>query len=102
MIQDGIGDIRAELTRRIAAIEWRGGPRGIAVEVDAIRSIARAHAMLPAVVVAQQLETALSRGERGPLVHGWLAILRDAVTCERQDGAARDTFAAACAVRLAR
>jgi len=42
----------------------------------------------------------LGRGERGPLIDGWLAILRDAIGCERHDAAACETFAAACSVRL--
>lgn len=91
-------DVKAELTNRIGAIEGR---RGIAAEVDAIRSIAQRHGMMPAMVVAQQLESALGRGEHGPLIHAWLTLLRDAVASERQDARAADSYAAACAVRLA-
>lgn len=100
MIDDGITDIRAELTRRIGAIEWRAGPAAIAGEIDAIRRVAHRNRMLPAVTVAHLLESALARGEHGPLVHGWLAMLRDAVGSERQDAAASDAFAAACQVRF--
>ena len=95
------GDVKADLVRRIGAIEWRGGPRGVAVEVDRIRAIASAHRMLPAVRVAHMLEGALARGEHGALVHGWLAMLQEAVACERQDEAASAAFAAACSVRFA-
>ena len=35
--------------------------------------------MFPAVTVAHALESALARGERGPLIRGWLDILREAV-----------------------
>ena len=101
MEDGGIVEIRADLARRIGAIEWRAGPRGIAVEVDAIRAIAHRHRMLPAVTVAHLLESALARGEHGALVHGWLAMLREAVACERQDEAASAAFAAACSVRFA-
>lgn len=101
MTEDGFGSIKADLSRRIGAIEWRAGPSRIAVEVDTIRSIARHHGMYPAMVVAQQLESALGRGEHGALVHGWLTLLRDAVASDRQDIQAGDTYAAACAVRLA-
>lgn len=93
--------VRADLARRIGAIEWRAGPRGVAIEVDAIRAIAHRHRMLPAVTVAHLLESALARGEHGALVHGWLAMLKDAVACERQDEAASRAFAAACSVRFA-
>lgn len=96
-----IGVVKADLARRIGAIEWRGGPRSVAVEVDAIRAIAHRHRMLPAVTVAHLLETALARGEHGPLVHTWLGMLREAVASDRQDEAASDAFAAACSVRFA-
>ena len=102
MVEESIGSIKADLARRVAAIEWRGGPTRIALEIDQIRAIARRNAMYPAMVVAQNLEAALGRGEHGALVHGWLSLLRDAVISERQDVQAGDTYAAACAVRLAR
>lgn len=97
----GIGDIRADLTRRIGAIEWRARPAQVAGEIRAVRALAARHDMVPAVIVAQALEAALARGERGALVHGWLALLREAVASARQDAAAGQTFAAACAVRFA-
>lgn len=95
--------VQAELAARVCAIGART-PRdtagSIALEIDAIRRLARAHGLYPAAVVAQALESALGRGERGPLIDGWLALLHDAVGCERHDAAACDTFAAACSVRL--
>lgn len=97
----GVAAIKADLTRRVAAIEWRGGPARLAGEVDQIRRLAKAHGMLPALVVAQQLEHAVARGDHGPIVHGWLAMLSEAISSERQDAAASDTFAAACQVRFA-
>ncbi len=97
----GIGDVQADLVRRIAAVDWRAGPGRVAGDVAAIRAVAHRHDMLPAVAVAHALERALVRGERGALVHGWLALLREAAASARQDGAARDAFVAACAVRLA-
>ena len=93
--------IRAELARRIGAIEWRTSPSRIAREVDAIRLIAHRNGMLPAVTVAHLLESALARGERGALVHGWLGMLREAVASERQDAVASESFAAVCQVRFA-
>ncbi|MFA5963718.1 MAG: hypothetical protein WC804_06840 [Sphingomonas sp.] len=95
--------VQAELTARVFAIgarTQRDTAGSIAMEIDAIRRIARANGLYPAAAVAQALESALGRGERGPLIDGWLAILRDAVGCERHDAAACETFAAACSVRL--
>ncbi len=101
MGSDALGDIRHDLANRVAAIEWRATPARIADEVDRIRAIAHRHRMLPAVTVAHLLESALARGEQGALIHGWLALLREAVVCERQDQGACDAFAAACTVRFA-
>ena len=96
--------IKAELAARIAELGVRA-PHAKACElapgVDAIRVIAHRSGLNPAVTVAHFLDSALSRGEHGALVHGWLSLLGDAVACERQDLAACDAFAAACSVRLA-
>ena len=97
---EAIGGVKADLARRIGAIEWRASPARIAAEVDAIRAIARRNGLFPAMVVAQALEAALGRGEHGALVHAWLVLLRDAVASERQDAGAADSFAAVCAVRF--
>ena len=97
----GMTDIAADLGRRISAIDWRASPPRIAAEIAAVRGLAGRHAMLPVVTVARAMEAALARGERGPLVHGWLALLREAAGSARQDDTASHAFAAACAVRLA-
>ena len=101
MIEDGIGSVRADLARRVGAIEWRGGARGLAGEVDAIRSVARRQGLMPAAALAEALEAALGRGEHGPLIHAWLTLLREAIASERQDKRAADSYAAACTARLA-
>ncbi|HEX8554676.1 MAG TPA: hypothetical protein VF695_08210 [Sphingomonas sp.] len=96
--------VRADLDARIAAIDVRApycSARELAPQVDAIRMIAHRNGMAPAVTVAHFIDSALSRGESGVLVHGWLAMLRDAVGSERQDLDAAHAFAAACSVRLA-
>ena len=104
MTGTGLDAVRAELDRRIAAMDGRAG-RGrageLASELGQVRAIAYRAGLHPAVTVAHLLDGALSRGEHGPLVHGWLGVLRDAVGCERSDAAACDVFAAACSVRLA-
>ncbi|TPG20389.1 hypothetical protein EAH87_07725 [Sphingomonas koreensis] len=95
--------VRADLAQRIAALDnraARGLPRDLAQDLDAIRRIAQANGMQPAVSVAHVLDAALARGERGALIHGWLDILRDAVGCDRFDGTTCDAYLAACSVRL--
>lgn len=99
-----LDQVRADLAARIAALDVRAPharPCELAPDVDAIRVIAHRNGLNPAVTVAHFLGSALSRGHRGTLVHGWLSILTDAVACERQDVAACDAFAAACSIRLA-
>ncbi|MES2420360.1 MAG: hypothetical protein V4595_03580 [Pseudomonadota bacterium] len=101
---DAMIAVKADLAARIAAIDVRAPysrPCDIATEIDAIRVIAHTNGLNPAVTVAHFVDSALSRGEHGALVHGWLSILRDAVGCERQDVQACHVFAAACSVRLA-
>lgn len=99
-----LADVRADLAARIAAIDVRAPyarAAELAPDIDAIRLVAHRNGMNPAVTVAHFIDSALSRGEHGALVHGWLALLTDAIGCERQDVAACDAFAAACSVRLA-
>lgn len=96
--------IRADLAARITAIDLRvdhARPFDLARDLDQVRRIAQSNGMLPAVTVAHALDSALARGEHGPLIHGWLAILHDAIGCDRFDGPTCDAYAAACSVRLA-
>jgi hypothetical protein len=98
-----IQQVQAELGARIGVIGARAArarPDDIAREIDLIRQVARRNGMLPAVAVSSALESALARGERGPLIQGWLSILSDAIGCDRHDQATCDTFAAACSVRF--
>jgi hypothetical protein len=99
-----IEGIKAELAARIAAVDGRApyaAPGDLAAEVDTIRLIAHRNGLNPAVTVAHFVGWALSHGQCGALLHGWLAMLSEAVASERQDLAACDSFAAACSVRLA-
>ncbi|MEG3176465.1 hypothetical protein U1872_09510 [Sphingomonas sp. RB3P16] len=98
------GDLaRSELAERIALI-GRHAPAAslatLATEIDAIRAAALRSGLLPAVAVAQVIAAALARGERGTLLCDWIAMLREAVGCERQDEQACQSYAAACSVRL--
>jgi hypothetical protein len=94
-------DIRTDLGVRIAALAMRGRAADLAVELDSIRHIAAANGLLAVVAVAHALESAVARGERGPLVQGWLTVLNDAVGSDRQDKALGELFASACGVRFA-
>src|SRR3546814_2081871 len=88
----GIDHIRAELTARITAIDLKADrltAGALASELDEVRRIAQTNGLLPAVTVAQVLESALAEGERGALIHGWLSILHDAIRCDRFDRPAR-------------
>ena len=100
----GLDTVKAELAARIAALDVRAPyleADDLAGDVDAIRTIAHRHQLNPAVTVANFLNTALRRGDQGAPVHGWLAMLGQAVANDRQDLAACDAYAAACSVRLA-
>ena len=96
-------DVRAELAARVDAIAMRAamsGPAELARELDCVRTLAAAHGIGAAVTVVHALDSALARGDQGPLIQGWIAILKDAVGTEAQ-AVRPDLFAAACTVRLA-
>ncbi len=92
--------VQAELTRRAALLGARPGATALATEIDTIRRIAVQNGMLPVASVAQVLESALARGDHGPLITGWIALLREAIGSQRQDRFARESYLAACSVRL--
>lgn len=93
--------VRADLAARIAAIDVRARAYDLKPDINQIRLIAHRNGLNPAVTVAQFVDSALSRGEHGALLHGWLSVLGDAVASERQDVRACEAFAAACSIRLA-
>ena len=92
--------VQAELIRRATMLGVRPGLAALAGEIDTIRRIAVQNGMLPVASVAQVLESALARGDQGPLITGWIALLREAIGSERQDRFARESYVAACSVRL--
>lgn len=92
--------VQAELMRRATLLGARPGAAALASEIDTIRRIALQNGMLPVASVAQVLESALARGDNGPLITGWIALLREAIGSERQDRFARESYVAACSVRL--
>lgn len=93
-----------DLAARVAHLAVLAGharPEELADAVDAIRASAQAEGQLPVVAVARAVESALARGERGVIVSGWIAMLTEAVGCDRQDAASSDVYLAAGAIRLA-
>jgi hypothetical protein len=92
--------IASELAARVAAARPLP-PAALAVEVDAIRRLARTHGFVPAALVAGCIDEALARGNARVLVGDWLVLLADAVGCGAGDARAASAFAAACSVRLA-
>lgn len=94
--------IIAELAARIDMIDARArNARAgeLASELEAVRAMACANGIQPAVTVIHAIDSALARGEHRAMIHGWLSILRDAVGCDRRDADADAAFAAACVVR---
>lgn len=70
-------------------------------ELDDIRRTARRHGLSGVATVIHAVESAVARGERGPMVLSWLDTLRDVCDCEALDEQAGEAFAAAISVRLA-
>jgi hypothetical protein len=102
MGQNDSESVRAELAQRIMTIGMaasRASASDLARDLDALRSLAQRNGFHPAATVAHALETALARGERGPLIQSWLGVLQDAVGCGRNDAHACEAYAAACSVR---
>lgn len=97
-------EIREQLWARIAALDV-SAPYARAAElidgVEAIRRIAHRHGLVPAVTVTHFIDRALMRQDEPAPVHGWFAILSDAIASERQDWQTANAFAEACSVRLA-
>jgi hypothetical protein len=94
--------VRSELATRVAAIDAQAeriGTPDLVAEVDRIRAKAQAYGLYPAVAVIHALEAAIARGDRGPLIHGWLQVLADALDCGRDDRSARDTYLVAGTIR---
>ena len=93
-----------ELCRQIDSIgrrSARAAAAELAADLDAIRRIAMANGITPALPVVHALESVLAAGQRGPMLADGLTLLRDAVSCGRDDRRAGAAFAAACAIRLA-
>jgi hypothetical protein len=97
-------EIRIQLCARIAALDVSAPyarPTDLIEGVEAIRRIAHRHGLTSAVTVTHFIDRALMQERDKVPVHGWLAILNDAIASERQDWQSANDFAEACSVRLA-
>lgn len=97
-------EIRIQLCARIAALDVSAPyarPIDLIDGVEMIRRIAHRHGLSSAVTVTHFIDRALMREENAGPVHGWFAILNDAIASERQDWQSANDFAEACSVRLA-
>lgn len=97
--------IRDQLWAQIAALDVRAPytpTTDLMRGIDSIRRLAHAHGLTSAVTVTHFIDRALTRGGDAGPVHGWLAMLTEAVGSERQDFETTQSFAEACSVRLAR
>lgn len=97
-------EIRIQLCARIAALDV-SAPYARATDlidgVEAIRRIAHRHGLTSVVTVTHFIDRALMQERNELPVHGWFAILNDAIASERQDWQSANAFAEACSVRLA-
>jgi hypothetical protein len=95
--------LATELCQRIDSIgtrSTRAATAELAADLDAIRRIALANGITPALPVVHALESVLAAGQRGPMLADGLSLLRDAVSCGRDDPRTGAAFAAACSIRL--
>ncbi|MBN8809198.1 MAG: hypothetical protein J0I47_13315 [Sphingomonas sp.] len=93
-------DLAASVAR-LSMMTGHARPAEMAGAVDAIRCTAQAEGRLPVVALARAIEAALARGERGVVIDGWIAMMREAIGCERSDADCTGIYLAAAAVRLA-
>jgi len=99
-----MGVYERDLAASVAKLNIMAGharPADLASAVDAIRATAQVEGRLPVVAVARAIEAALARGERGVVISGWIAMLGEAVGCDRNDADCTSAYLAAGAVRLA-
>lgn len=90
-----------EFQHGLAALRLGGSPVGqLAAEVEGIRRLAAAQGLVAATPVIRAIDSALARGECGPLLQGLVSILEDALA-QRGAGDSGSVYAAACSVRLA-
>ena len=95
--------VKAALCDRIDAIAAalpRQAHIGICEQVDQVRRLAQDHGLGPVAQLARAIESAIARGECAAVIRDYVEAMREAVGCDRVDGAAGEAFLAAIAVRF--
>jgi hypothetical protein len=104
MAKDGMTLVRAELARRIDALEARlaaRGPIGMNAEAASIAGFAGEYGLVPVQRLGEGLAVALGEGGRGAAIRPWLELMRDSIGCEAMDERAATGWLASVMVRLA-
>jgi len=103
MPHDAMMIVRSDLARRIDGIAARAGQIDLATlceQVDAIRRIARIHALDAVERVASLLDSAIAYHGHGPVILSYLDLMRDAAQSEEQGPDVCATYSAALSLRL--
>lgn len=103
MPQDAMMIVRNDLARRIDGIAAASGRISLATlceQVDAIRRIARVHALDAVERLASLMETAIAYNGHGPVIMSYLDLMRDATESEAQGPEACTVYTAALSLRL--
>lgn len=103
MPQDAMIIVRSDLTRRIDGIAAASGHISLSAlceQVDAIRRIARVHALDAVERLASLMETAIAYHGHGPVILSYLDLMRDAAESEAQGPEVCTAYSAALSLRL--
>lgn len=92
---DALGRVRRDV--RIVANDFLSALDGLGELLLPVRILGGR----PAQDSLRAIEAALARGERGVVIRGWIAMLGEAVGCDRSDIDCSSIYLAAGAVRLA-
>lgn len=103
MPHDAMMIVRSDLARRIDAIAAASGHIRLSTlceQVDAIRRIARIHALDAVESLASLLESAIAYHGHGPIILSYLDLMRDAAESEAQGPEVSAIYGAALSLRL--
>lgn len=104
MAADGMTLVRAELARKLDALETglaTRGPIGMAGEAAGIAMLAGEYGLVPVQRLGEGLAVALGEGGRGAAIRPWIELMRDSIGCEAMDERAATGWLASVMVRLA-
>jgi hypothetical protein len=100
---DGLMMVRAELCERLASLQTaakRLSGRDFDESVGAIKRLAAAYGLTPAVRVAEALERSVAEDRGACPSDLYLGRLQDAIGCERVEESATEAMLASVSVRL--